>query len=222
MLKMMIGFMKDYWKYRDAVKKQHRWIVKYTEQKGYALNPNPMMSKNLEVWLSEMEATFGKRYCPCFELSGDAALDKKMLCPCEFIEDEIEEYGPCHCALFGRGDLDKAGWKASSKRLMDEYRVPLKRDGDVLDTRGMPLDPRRGLPIPDAMHQLKPTLNGYKGDRLTLIVEREQEAKNLERIADYRGYGHETHVLEDRIEVTLYLTGDRRSENNESCGTAGA
>ena len=216
MLKMMIGFMKDYWKYRDEVKKQHRWITKYTEQKGYVLNPNLMMSKNLEVWLSEMEATFGKRYCPCFEPSGDRELDKKMLCPCEFIEDEIEEYGTCHCALFGRADLDKAGWKASSQRLMGEYRVPLNLKDGVLDTRGKPLDPRRGLPIPDAMHQLKSTLNGYKGDTLVLIVEREQEVKNLEKIAGYRGYGFSYEKKEDTYEVTLGL--DRKNDR----GTAGS
>ena len=124
MLAMMIGFFKGLWQYRTQVKKQHKWIVKYTAQKNYALNPSWMMSTNLEIWLSEMEATFGKRYCPCFEPSGDAKLDKQMMCPCEFIDDEIKEYGTCHCALFGSADLDKAGWKASSKRLMGEYQVP--------------------------------------------------------------------------------------------------
>jgi ferredoxin-thioredoxin reductase catalytic subunit len=83
MLKMMIGFFKDLWKYRRQVKKQNNWIQKFTQQKNYALNPSWMMTTNLEIWLSEMEATFGKRYCPCFEPSGDAQLDKKMLCPCE-------------------------------------------------------------------------------------------------------------------------------------------
>ncbi len=218
MLKMMIGFLKDYWKYRDEVKKQHRWITKYTEQKGYVLNPNLMMSKNLEVWLSEMEATFGKRYCPCFEPSGDRELDKKMLCPCEFIEDEIEEYGTCHCALFGRADLDKAGWKASSQRLMSEYRVPLNLKDGVLDTRGKPLDPRRGLPIPDAMHQLKSTLNGYKGDTLVMIVEREQEVRNLEKIAGYRGYGFSYEKKDDAYEVTLGLDGKNGRGSRGSCG----
>ncbi|UFS63254.1 hypothetical protein LOH54_03785 [Sulfurimonas sp. HSL-3221] len=218
MLKMMIGFMKDYWKYRDAVKKQHRWIVKYAAQKGYAINPSMMMSKNLEVWLSEMEATFGKRYCPCFEPSGDAKLDKAMCCPCEFIDDEIEEYGTCHCALFGRGDLDKVGWKASSQRLMGEYRVPLNMKDGVLDTRGMPLDPRRGLPIPDAMHQMKATLNGYGGKTLRMIVAREQEAQNLETIAAFRGYGFSKTASDDGITVTLDLENKNAQGASGSCG----
>ena len=218
MLKMMIGFMKDYWKYRDAVKKQHRWIVKYAAQKNYVLNPSLMMSKNLEVWLSEMEATFGKRYCPCFEPSGDVVLDKKMMCPCEYIEDEIAEYGTCHCALFGSADLDKAGWKASSQRLMKEYRVPLNFKNGVLDTRGMPLDSRRGLPIPDAMHQMKSTLNGCTKKTLTMIVARDQEAENLEKIAAYRGYGFSKERNDDAVTVTLELAGGSHKGSAGSCG----
>ena len=205
MLKMMIGFFKDYFKYKEAAKKQQRWLEKYCAQKGYALNPSWMMTTSLKSNLCEMEATFGKRYCPCFEPSGDAELDKKMMCPCTFIDDEIKEYGTCHCALFGPKDLSKEQWKASSKRLMEEYQVPKNLKDAVLDTRGMPMDPRRGLPVPDAMHQVKSVLNGYRGNTLKVIVEREQEAKNLEKIAAYRGYTATVQPQEDAIEVTLHL-----------------
>lgn len=187
MINMMIGFFKDFFKYKESAKKQQEWLEKYAKQKNYALNPSWMMLTNLTSNLCEMEATFGKRYCPCFEPSADEELNKKMMCPCKFIDDEIAEYGTCHCALFGPADLSKADWKASSKRLMDEYQVPKNLKGGVLDTRGMPLDPRRGLPIPDMMHQVKSTLNGYKGETLKVIVENEQEVKNLEKIAKYRG-----------------------------------
>lgn len=215
---MMIGFFKGLWKYRAEVKKQHKWIQKYTAQKNYALNPSWMMSTNLEVWLSEMEATFGKRYCPCFEPSGDAELDKKMMCPCEYIEDEIKEYGTCHCALFGNADLDQAGWKASSKRLMSEYQVPLNLKDGVLDTRGMPLDPRRNLPIPDAMHQLKSTLNSYSAKTLKIIVASKQEAINLEKISSYRGYAFAQENKADHIEVTLQFGADAEKCCNSGCG----
>lgn len=178
-----------------------------------------MMTTNLEIWLSEMEATFGKRYCPCFEPSGDAQLDKKMLCPCEFIEDEIKEYGTCHCALFGSQDLDKAGWKASSKRLMGEYQVPLNIKDGVLDTRGMPLDSRRNLPVPDAMHQLKSTLNNYSDNRLKMIVLHEHEVTNLEKIASFRGYGFTKEAIEDYHEVTLQFNADCSKASSPNCGS---
>lgn len=219
MLKMMIGFFKGLWQYRKQVKKQDRWIQKYTKQKNYALNPSWMMTTNLEIWLSEMEATFGKRYCPCFEPSGNAELDKKMLCPCEFIEDEIKEYGTCHCALFGSVDLDKAGWKASSKRLMSEYKVPLNLKNSVLDTRGMPLDSHRNLPIPDAMHQLKSTLNGYSDNTLTMIVTQEYEVTNLEKIASYRGYSFTKEAKEDYYQVTLQFNSTCSKGSSTNCGS---
>lgn len=205
MLNMMIGFFKDLWKYREKVKKQDKWMQKYIAKNNYALNPSWMMSTNLKIWLSEMEATFSKRFCPCFEPSSDAELNKKMMCPCEYVEDEIKEYGTCHCALFGRADLDKAGWKSSSKRLMSEYQVPLNLKDGVLDTRGKPLDHRRNLPIPDAMHQLKATLNSYTGDSLKMIVSTEQEIQNLQKIASFRGFGCESTNHSDYHEVTLQL-----------------
>lgn len=205
MINMMIGFFKDYFKYKEAAKKQQRWLEKYCEQKNYALNPSWMMTTNLKSNLCEMEATFGKRYCPCFEPSGDEVLDKKMMCPCEFIDDEIAEYGTCHCALFGPADQSKEAWKASSKRLMEEYQVPKNIKEGVLDTRGMPLDPRRGIMVPDMMHQVKSTLNGYKGKQLRVIVEREQEALNLEAIAKYRGLGYSRSDKDEVIEVVLDL-----------------
>lgn len=205
MLGMMIAFLKDLWKFRVEVKKQGKWMQKYIKKNNYALNPNLMMTTNLKVWVSEMEATFGKRFCPCFEPSSDNELNKKMMCPCEYVEDEIKEYGTCHCALFGRADLDKAGWKASSDRLMAEYQIPLNLKDGVLDTRGQILDHRRKLPVPDAMHQLKSTLNNYKGESLKMIVSTQQEVKNLEDIAKYRNYGFSSKTDVDSFEVDLQL-----------------
>ncbi len=205
MINMMIGFFKDYFKYKEPSKKQQRWMEKYCEKNNYVINPSWMMATNLKSNLCEMEATFGKRYCPCFEPSGDKELDKKMMCPCEFVEEEIKEYGTCHCALFGPADLSKEQWKASSQRLMDEYQVPKNLKDGVLDTRGMPLDPHRGMMIPDMMHQVKSTLNGYKGKTLKVIVASEQEAINLEQIATYKEIGFSKTVADKSIEVILTL-----------------
>lgn len=200
----MIAFFKDYFRFKPQVKKQLAWIAKYAENKGYALNPSWMMRTNLALWLNEMELTFGKRYCPCFEPSADEALNKSMLCPCKYIDEEIKRYGSCHCALFGSPKLDKKAWKSSSKRLMGEYRVALNLKSGVLDTRGMPLDPLRNLPVPDAMHQLKMALNSDGGKTLTMIVATEQEVKNLEKIAAFKSLGYAcTPTKEGYLEVAI-------------------
>jgi len=199
----MIAFFKDYVKYRKQIKKQDKWINKYIEKKNYDINPNKMISTNLKIWLSEMEGIYGKRLCPCFDPSGGKENDKAMICPCKYIDDEIEEYGTCHCALFGKKGLHKKDWKASGKRLMKEYRVPLNLKGDVLDTRGMPIDKRRGLPIPDASHQLKSALLKFKGNTLKMIVATEQETFNLEKIAKYKSYTYKCENFDNAYMVHL-------------------
>lgn len=203
MIHMMIDFAKDFFTYRKEVKKQDGWIKKYAERNGYELNPNPMIYTHLKIWLVQMTKIYGKRMCPCFDPSADETLNKKMACPCAFIEEEIKEYGTCHCALFGKKGMTKKEWKTSSARLMGEYRVSLNLQGDVLDTRGMPMDPLRNLPVPDASHQLKTTLMTYKGEMLTVLVATEQEVKNLEKISAFRGWTMESKEEGDHYKVVL-------------------
>jgi len=203
MVKMMIAFFKDYFKYKKDIKRQNKWINKYIEKKNYDINPNKMISTNLKIWLSEMEGIYGKRLCPCFDPSGGKENDKAMLCPCKYIDEEIEEYGTCHCALFGKKGLSEKDWKSSGKRLMEEYRVPLNIKGNILDTRGMPIDKRRGMPIPDASHQLKSALFKLKGSEIKLIVATEQETFNLEKIAKYKKYTYKSEKTDEAFVVTL-------------------
>ncbi len=56
------------------------------------------------------------------------------------------------------------------------------------ETRGQPLDPRQGLPVPDATHQVKQALNAVTGD-LVVVVDREASVANLEKTAALRGHG---------------------------------
>jgi hypothetical protein len=100
---------------------------------------------------------------------------------------------------------------------MSEYQVTLNLKDGVLDTRGMPLDSRRNLPIPDAMHQLKLTLNSYSAKTLTIIVASTQEAVNLEKIASYRGYAFAQEDKADHIEVTLQFDTGAAKCCNSSC-----
>ncbi len=205
MLKMMLAFFRDVIAYREDIKKQSKWIDKFAAKNGYEVNPSWMMSTNLKIWLAQMQETYGKRLCPCFEPSGDPKLDRAMTCPCKFMDAEIEEYGTCHCSLFGRPGMSKQEWKESNDRLMAEYRVELNLKDGVLDTRGKPLDKYRGLPIPDATHQLKSALLGYRGDQIEVIVATEQEAKNLEKVSVVKNYRYSKQKQGDAWHVTLGL-----------------
>ncbi len=203
MWKMMKGFFSDAWKYRVELKKQDNWIRKFAKQKGLSVNPHWMFYTNLRLWLIESEASFEKRYCPCFEPSDDPALNRRMICPCDFIENDIATKDTCHCTLFGRGDLDDEGYKKAEARLMREYRVELSRKNGMIYTAEIPTDPARGLKVPDAYHLAKRSIMLH-GIPQEIYVERNFEAKNLEKWSLFRGFRAEIQVYGEGYKVTLF------------------
>jgi len=200
---MMKGFARDFSAYRGDLKKQDAWIRKHAANKGWSVNPRWMVYTNLRLWLSDCEAMYGRRYCPCFEPTGDAERDKKLICPCAYAQAEIDAVGWCHCTLFGRGDLTGDDYKRAEASLMAEYRdVPLTWVDGVLDTRGQHVEQLRGLPVPDAIHQVKRALNG-KGTPLAVLVATEVEVRHLERLAEMRGLKHSTLHVDDAYRLML-------------------
>lgn len=189
MRQMMSAFFKDLWKYRKELKKQS-WIKKFAKKKGYSVNPHLMFQYNLRLWLIESEETFGKRYCPCFEPCNVEEINRKMTCPCEYIDRDIADKGSCHCTLFGHKNLGSEGFKKAEERLMKEYRVELKMTSGILDTSSMPLDRHRGLKVPDAYHLIKRAVSLY-GLPLKVYTETEFEAENLRKWSSYKGWDAE-------------------------------
>jgi len=184
--KMTRAFLGDLVRYRKDVRRHARWIERFAARKGYSVNPHWMMNANLRLWLVESEQAFGQRYCPCFEPSDDDRLNKALVCPCKFIDQDIADKGTCHCTLFGAPDLDDAGWREAEARLMREYRVELKTRGELVDTTGIPTDPHRGLKVPDAYHLAKRALL-LRGAPVSLLVERDFEARNIQAWAAHKG-----------------------------------
>ena len=200
---MMKGFARDFSAYRSTLGKQDAWIRKHAAKMGWSVNPRWMVYTNLRLWLSDCEEMYGKRYCPCFEPSGEEELDRKLICPCEFAQAEIDEVGWCHCTLFGRADLTAEDYKRAEGCLMGEYRdTPLTWANGVLDTRGQEIEKLRGLPVPDAIHQVKRALNG-KGTPLSAIVATQAEVSHLEQLARVRGLKVASEGEDGAIRVTL-------------------
>lgn len=203
MLKMMIAFFSDFFKFRKELKKHDTWIKKFALRKGYSINPSWMFYTNLKIWMEETMQIFGKRYCPCFEPSADPKANVKLHCPCKYLDAELERDGMCHCKLFGRGDLTKEEWKQGMDHLMEEYRVELNLKDNVLDTRGMTMDPLRDLPIPDAYHQVKQALQQTNGKQLKVIMATKQEMLNMEQFARFKGFKYMSEPSGDTFTITL-------------------
>jgi ferredoxin-thioredoxin reductase catalytic subunit len=203
MLQMAKAFYADWRRYGRDAKTHDAWIRKHARNRGWSVNPRWMLYTNLKLWLSDSEAMYGRRYCPCYEPSGAPELDSKLICPCEFAQAEIDATGWCHCTLFGRADLTAADYKRAEDQLMKEYRgAPLTFTDGALDTRGQHIDALRGLPVPDAIHQVKRAL-GARGLPLEVVVATEVEALHVQRLAELRGLQSEVASLEGSVRVWL-------------------
>ena len=72
---------------------------------GYYLHPDPEFLRNLLEGLKRNEERYGYPSCPCRLASGKFELDRDIVCPCDYRDPDVLEYGCCYCALFVRKDL---------------------------------------------------------------------------------------------------------------------
>jgi len=72
---------------------------------GYYLNPDPDFLKDLLEGLKQNEDRYGYPSCPCRLASGKFEFDRDIICPCDYRDSDVEEYGACYCALYVRKDL---------------------------------------------------------------------------------------------------------------------
>ncbi|UCH32821.1 MAG: ferredoxin:glutaredoxin reductase [Candidatus Bathyarchaeota archaeon] len=72
---------------------------------GYYLNPDTSFLKDLLEGLKHNEERYGYPSCPCRLASGEFELDRDIVCPCDYRDPDVEEFGSCYCALYVRKDL---------------------------------------------------------------------------------------------------------------------
>jgi len=72
----------------------------YAEKSGFNLNPDTKTVEKIVNGIFENEKKYGKKYCPCRRVTGNAEEDAKKICPCFWHKDEIAKDGHCFCKLF--------------------------------------------------------------------------------------------------------------------------
>lgn len=72
---------------------------------GYYLHPDPEFLRSLLEGLKQNEESYGYPSCPCRLASGKLEFDRDILCPCDYRDPDVLEYGYCYCALYVRRDV---------------------------------------------------------------------------------------------------------------------
>ena len=67
---------------------------------GYHLNPDADFTKALVKGLITNEQRYGYRACPCRLASGDKQDDLDIICPCDYRDPDLSDFGACYCALY--------------------------------------------------------------------------------------------------------------------------
>jgi ferredoxin-thioredoxin reductase catalytic subunit len=72
---------------------------------GYYLNPDPNFLKDLLEGLKRNEERYGYPSCPCRLASQKFEFDRDIVCPCDYRDPDVQEFGACYCALYVRKDV---------------------------------------------------------------------------------------------------------------------
>lgn len=70
------------------------------EAAGYLLNPDKEFVLGLMEGLLTNEERYGYQSCPCRLAEGVRKKDLDIICPCDYRDPDLDEYGACYCALY--------------------------------------------------------------------------------------------------------------------------
>lgn len=85
--------------FQEELQKTVQFTERVISQFGFAYNPDPEVNQSIQFGLTRNKLIYGKRYCPCFFVTGNKEEDR--ICPCKpALEHEIPQDGHCHCGIF--------------------------------------------------------------------------------------------------------------------------
>jgi ferredoxin-thioredoxin reductase catalytic chain len=92
--------MSDSTQSAEEVDRLYLQLKKDAEAGGYHLNPDVEFVKSLISGLITNQKRYGYLSCPCRLASGDKTTDLDIICPCDYRDPDLAEFGACYCALY--------------------------------------------------------------------------------------------------------------------------
>lgn len=105
----------------EEITKLRKRLSQVAEKSGYHLNPDDEMTRDLVRGLIVNEKRHGYPGCPCRLSADDKQEDLDIICPCDYRDPDLGDYGMCYCALYVSGGILKGSKEA---RPIPERRPP--------------------------------------------------------------------------------------------------
>jgi len=117
---------------------------KDAESGGYHLNPDVEFTKALISGLAINEERYGYQSCPCRLSSGVIAKDRDIICPCDYRDSDLNDYGSCYCGLYVGEDIVNGKKELVS---IPERRIPEKAEEKIEEKKSGPFISDLKLPV---------------------------------------------------------------------------
>ena len=86
-----------------------RVFERVSKKRGWKVNPEEEVVRAFAEGLLKNKERYGIATCPCRMVTGKREIDKLIICPCVYAEEDIKEYGRCYCGLYISEEYLKAG-----------------------------------------------------------------------------------------------------------------
>ncbi len=120
----------------DDVVASYHILQKEANDSGYRLNLDVEFTKNLIAGLMKNERRYGYRACPCRLATGKEEQDLDIICPCDYRDPDLNDFGACYCALYVSEEI-ASGRKTVTP--VPERRPPRSERGNKATKQTFPL-----------------------------------------------------------------------------------
>ena len=127
---------------KEVVERIFKKLDKQAESAGYHLNPDIDFTKELIKGLLVNGKRYGYWACPWRLADGVMEKDLDIICPCDYRDPDLSDFGTCYCALYvsqdildGKKELDPI----VDRRPPKEERKEMKQVGDVTSNLSKPV-----------------------------------------------------------------------------------
>lgn len=113
---------------KERVQELHRELEKQNQEHGYFFNPDREFVEELMDGLLRNQDRYGYLFCPCRLATGDKKQDMDLICPCDYRDDDLSEYGTCYCALYVDSEIAEGKKQPHS---IPERRNQTEKEGSL-------------------------------------------------------------------------------------------
>ena len=126
----------------DEIDKLYQKLNREAEVSGYHLNPDIEFTKDLLRGILTNQKRYGYWACPCRLASGVKEKDLDIICPCDYRDPDLTDWGACYCALYVSDEVLKGGKTVSSipeRRPLEEERSKEKQKPKTVSELPLPI-----------------------------------------------------------------------------------